>query len=69
MALSEGISPYIESFNGRVRDECLSLPWFQTLPQARLIVTAWHQDHSRVRPHSSLDRHSPQTFARLQQAG
>lgn len=33
---------YIESFNGRVRDECLNLHWFQTVPQARLIVAAWH---------------------------
>lgn len=60
---------YIESFNGRVRDECLNLHWFQTLPQARLIVAAWHQDYNQVRPHSSLDNHSPQTFARLYQAG
>lgn len=60
---------YIESFNGRVRDECLNLHWFQTLPQARLIVSAWHQDDNQVRPHSSLDNLSPQAFARLYQAG
>ncbi|MFD1733381.1 IS3 family transposase [Deinococcus malanensis] len=60
---------YIESFNGRVRDECLNLHWFQTLSQARLIVAAWHQDYNQVRPHSSLDNHAPQTFARLERAG
>ncbi|UBV45490.1 IS3 family transposase (plasmid) [Deinococcus taeanensis] len=60
---------YIESFNGRVRDECLNLHWFQALPRARLIVSAWHQDDNQIRPHSSLDNHSPQTFARLIQAG
>jgi len=60
---------YIESFNGRVRDECLNLHWFQTLPQARLIVAAWHQDYNEVRPHSSLDDRSPNEYARLFQAG
>jgi len=60
---------YIESFNGRVRDECLNLHWFQTLPQARLVLAAWHRDYNEVRPHSSLDNHSPRAFARLNQAG
>ncbi len=60
---------YIESFNGRVRDECLNLHWFQTLLQARLVVAAWHRDYNEVRPHSSLNNHSPHSFARLVQAG
>ena len=60
---------YIESFNGRVRDECLNLHWFQTLPQARLTVAAWHRDYNEVRPHSSLNDQSPNAFARLNQAG
>ena len=60
---------YIESFNGRVRDECLNLHWFQTLPQARLTVAAWHRDYNEVRPHSSLNDQSPNEFARLVQAG
>ena len=60
---------YIESFNGRVRDECLNLHWFQTLPQARLIVAAWHRDYNEVRPHSSLEDRSPNEYARLKQAG
>ncbi|UQN08019.1 IS3 family transposase [Deinococcus sp. QL22] len=60
---------YIESFNGRVRDECLNLHWFQTLSHARLIVAAWRQDDNEVRPHSSLDDRSPNEYARLKQAG
>ena len=60
---------YIERFNGRVRDECLNLHWFQTLPQARLIVAAWCQDDNEVRPHSSLEDRSPNEYARLKQAG
>lgn len=60
---------YIESFNGRVRDECLDLHWFQTLAQARLVVAAWREDYNRVRPHSSLGGKSPHEFARLVQAG
>jgi putative transposase len=60
---------YIESFNGRVRDECLNLHWFQTLAQARLVLVAWHQDDNEVRPHSSLDNPSPRVFACLNQAG
>ncbi|TSA79381.1 transposase [Deinococcus detaillensis] len=60
---------YIESFNGRVRHECLNLHWFQTLPQARLVVTAWHRDYNEMRPHSSLNNRSPNILARLSQAG
>lgn len=60
---------YIESFNGRVRDECLNLHWFQTLDQARLILTAWHHDDNDVRPHTSLGSRTPNEFARLFQTG
>ncbi|AFD27376.1 putative transposase protein (plasmid) [Deinococcus gobiensis I-0] len=60
---------YIESFNGRVWDECLHLHWFQSLDQARLILTAWRQDDNDVRPHTSLGGRTPNEFARLQQAG
>ena len=60
---------YIESFNGRVRDECLNLHLFQTLDQARLILTAWRLDYNDVRPHTSLGGRTPNEFARLKQAG
>ena len=47
---------YIESFNGKFRDECLNEQWFQTLPQARPCIAEWRRDYNEVRPHSSLGR-------------
>ena len=38
---------YIESFNGKFRDECLNEHWFETLPQARAVIAAWRQDYKR----------------------
>lgn len=60
---------YIESFNGRVRDECLNLHWFQSLEQARVVLSAWRVDDNHVRPHTSLGGRPPNEFARLNQAG
>ncbi len=60
---------YIESFNGRLRDECLNLHWFQSLSQARVILSAWQVDYNQVRPHTSLGGQTPNEFARLEQAG
>ena len=54
---------YIESFNGKFRDECLNEHWFQTLPQARSEIASWRQDYNEVRPHSSLGRMPPAEFA------
>jgi len=54
---------YIESFNGKFRDECLNEHWFQTLPQARSEISIWRQDYNEVRPHSSLGRIPPAAFA------
>lgn len=54
----------IESFNGRVRDECLNLHWFTSLSQARLVIAAWRQDYDTVRPHSALRGLSPAEVAR-----
>lgn len=56
---------YIESFNGKFRDECLNEHWFETLPQARTIIADWRQDYNEVRPHSSCKRMSPAKFAAL----
>ncbi len=47
---------FIESFNGKFRDECLNEHWFESLPQARSTIAAWRQDYNEVRPHSSLGR-------------
>jgi putative transposase len=54
---------YIESFNGKFRDECLNEHWFQTLAQARVAIATWRQDFNEVRPHSSLGRIPPAKFA------
>ena len=56
---------YIESFNGKFRDECLNDHWFQTLPQSRAAIAVWRQDYNEVRPHSSCRRMPPAKFAAL----
>jgi putative transposase len=62
---------YIESFNGKFRDECLNEQWFDNLTQARSVVSTWRQDYNEVRPHSSLRRIAPAKSAELhrQRAG
>jgi putative transposase len=54
---------YIESFNGRLRDECLNESWFKNLDEARTIIEDWRIDYNRVRPHSSLDDLTPEEYA------
>lgn len=54
---------YIESFNGKFRDEHLNEHWFQTLQQARVAVASWRLDYNEIRPHSSLGRIPPAQFA------
>ena len=54
---------YIESFNGRLRDECLNEHWFRDLQQARDIVAAWRRDYNEQRPHSALGYLTPAKFA------
>jgi putative transposase len=55
---------YIESFNGRLRDECLNANWFTSLSDARRKVETWRLDYNQQRPHSSLDYLPPAEFAR-----
>ena len=55
---------YIESFNGKFRDECLNENWFVNLPDTRRIVEAWRQDYNEERPHSALDYMTPMEFLR-----
>ena len=57
---------YVESFNGKLRDECLNEHWFTSLADARRILTAWRQDYNTVRPHSSLQNLTPEQFAQQQ---
>lgn len=54
---------YIESFNGKFRDECLNEHWFQSLHQARKIISDWRRDYNEVRPHGSIGRIPPAQFA------
>ena len=56
---------YIESFNGKLRDEFLNDHWFQTLHQARSATATWRQDYHEVRPHSSVGCIPPARFAEL----
>lgn len=51
-----------ESFNGRLRDECLSLEWFRSRLEARVIIEQWRRHYNEVRPHSSLDYRTPVEF-------
>jgi putative transposase len=53
---------YIESFNGRLRDECLNENWFLSLDHARRIIEDWRVDYNHARPHSSLGYLTPEEF-------
>ena len=55
---------FVESFNGRFRDECLNESWFQSLDEARNAIEAWRTDYNDVRPHSALGGRSPSEYAR-----
>jgi putative transposase len=55
---------YVESFNGRLREECLNVSWFQNLFDARRKIAAWRKEYNETRPHSSLGYRTPEEFAR-----
>ena len=54
---------YIESFNGKLRAECLNQNWFKNLPKAKEIIGDWRQEYNRIRPHSSLGNLTPEKYA------
>lgn len=54
---------YVESFNGRMRDELLNETLFLSLDHARVVIAAWAQDYNQERPHSSLGYETPAAFA------
>ena len=54
---------YIESFNGRLRDECLNEHWFMTMAHARRVIESWRIEYNTERPHSSLGNLTPEEFA------
>jgi len=54
---------HVESFHGRLRDECLNAHWFRTLNDLRRILKAWRQEYNCERPHSSLNYRTPREFS------
>jgi putative transposase len=55
---------HIESFHGRLRDECLNTSWFRTLNDVRNTLANWRREYNEDRPHSSLDYRTPDQFRR-----
>jgi putative transposase len=55
---------FIESLNGKFRDECLNEHSFESLAEAREIIDAWQLDYNEARPHSSLGNRTPEEFVR-----
>ena len=51
-----------ESFNGKFRDECLSLEWFPDRINAKITIEDWRKHYNEVRPHSSLGNKTPLEF-------
>lgn len=51
-----------ESFNGKFRDECLSMEWFRNRIDAKIVIETWRRHYNEVRPHSSLDNLTPHEF-------
>ena len=56
-------NPFVESFNGRVRDELLNIEEFTSLLEAQLLIEAWRVEYNTYRPHSSLGGLTPAEFA------
>jgi putative transposase len=54
---------FVESFNGRLRDECLNENWFTDIRDARSMIEAWRRDYNEVRPHGSLNQQTPSAYA------
>jgi transposase InsO family protein len=54
---------YVESFNGRLRDELLSRELFLSLPEARYVLDAWREEYNERRPHSGLNWRTPGAYA------
>jgi len=58
---------FMESFNGKLRDECLNENWFMSLEHARTVVEDWRIDYNQKRPHSSLGDMTPYEFMQLEE--
>lgn len=60
-------NPYVESFNGKFRDECLSVNWFLSLDDARQKIEDFRWEYNHFRPHSALNDLTPKEFVNLHQ--
>lgn len=60
---------HVESFHGRLREECLSVNWFHNLFDARKKIADWHREYNEERPHSSLNYRTPAEFAAAMSCG
>jgi putative transposase len=58
---------FVESFNGRLRDECLNEHLFEGLSHAKLIINTWRSDYNHNRPHTSLGGLTPAEYANTDQ--
>lgn len=56
-------NPFVESFNGSFRDECLNVNWFLSIEDAKKKIETWRRDYNEFRPHSSLENMTPSQFA------
>ena len=69
MALIDPGKPWqngmVESFNGKFRDECLSMEWFRSRTEATVVIADWRRTYNEVRPHSSLGKMTPGAYARM----
>lgn len=57
-----------ESFNGKLRDECLNMEVFDTLKEAQVVIEAWRDEYNTFRPHSALNYQTPDAFAQATKA-
>ncbi len=55
---------YVESFNGRLRDECLNEHWFTSLVHARALIETWRREYNEERPKKSLGALTPAQYAK-----
>jgi putative transposase len=55
---------FVESFNGKLRDECLNREWFVTRREAKIVIEQWRQFYNNERPHSALGNRTPAAIGR-----
>lgn len=58
---------HVESFNGKLRNECLNSEWFTSLHEAKAVIEKWRVSYNRFRPHSSLKNLPPEIWQQEQQ--